>query len=57
MSENDRLTLIEASEVTGYSVGHLRRLVKAGRLTAWRRGQRLIVVDAAELDAMFEQIK
>lgn len=44
------VSLIEAAAITGYSVGHLRKLAKAGILPAWRRGPRLILVDRAALD-------
>ncbi|MBI4502808.1 MAG: hypothetical protein HY700_16810 [Gemmatimonadetes bacterium] len=35
------LSLDEASQATGYSPDHLRRMARLGRLTAFRRGRRL----------------
>lgn len=46
------VTLIEASERSGLSVGHLRRLTHAGVLRGARRGKRLIVVNANDLAAL-----
>ncbi|WP_328858155.1 helix-turn-helix domain-containing protein [Williamsia herbipolensis] len=46
---SDLIPLADAATLTGYSVGHLRRAVKAGEINGWRRGKRLIVVDRDEV--------
>lgn len=45
----DLIPLADAATLTGYSVGHLRRAVKAGDVSGWRRGKRLILVDREEI--------
>ena len=41
----------EAAERCGYSTGHIRWLARHGRVQFRRLGQRVILVDAASLDA------
>lgn len=51
-----RIKLSVAAERYGVSVMTLRRRIAEGKLTGYRLGARIIVVDVAELDAMFEPI-
>ena len=46
------MTLKEAEQFTGLSVSTLRAYIRAGRLPAARRGQRLLVVSRADLAAL-----
>lgn len=43
-----------AAAYVGVSIMTLRRLVKAGRLTQYRLGDRLVRFDVAELDALVQ---
>lgn len=52
----DRLTLKQASEYSGFSTEKLREFIRDGQLPAWRRGNRLIVVDQAGLDNLDQPI-
>ncbi|NKR45787.1 helix-turn-helix domain-containing protein [Rhodococcus hoagii] len=54
---NHLITLREAAARTGFSVDHLRRLVRAGDLAGYRRGARRIFVDPADVDAMTRPIE
>ena len=44
-----KLTVTEASELTGYSEGHIRWLVRESRIAAERVGQRVMLIDRASL--------
>ena len=39
MPNGEYITLIEASEITGYNTGHLRHLLRTGRLTGQKFGR------------------
>lgn len=51
-----RIKLGAAAERHGISVITLRRRIAEGKLTGYRLGARIIVVDIDELDALFEPI-
>jgi excisionase family DNA binding protein len=48
MSE-DKLTVAEAAELTGYSAGHVRYLIRNDKVDAEKIGQRVYVVDRQSL--------
>lgn len=50
------ITIRDAAEQTGFTAEHLRRLVRAGDLTGYRRGKRLILVDSDEIDALTSRL-
>lgn len=51
-----RLTLTEAADAIGVHRRTLERYIKAGRLTAYRVGPRLVRVDPDEVEALLVPI-
>jgi excisionase family DNA binding protein len=46
----------EGAEVLGVSCKTIRRYIAAGKLPAYRVGPRLIKIDAADLDSLFQPV-
>ena len=49
-------TIAEIAERTGYNVGHLRRLIRAGRIAASKVGQTYLV-NPASFAAYYDSVK
>ena len=49
MVDNDKLTVAEAAELSGYTGRHITRLVKQGRVNGQRVGLRVYLVDRESL--------
>ena len=47
----------EAAQRSGYSTGHIRWLARHGKIQFRRIGQRVILVDAASLDAYVARMR
>lgn len=57
MVGNDKLTVAEAAELSGYTRRHVTRLVKQERVAGQRVGQRVYLVDRASLLAYVEEMR
>ena len=57
MVDNDKLTVAEAAELSGYTRRHVTRLVKQERVDGQRVGLRVYLVDRASLLAYVEKMK
>ena len=51
MEERPELIPAEAAQRSGYSPGHIRWLARTGKVTSRRIGERVLLIDAASLDA------
>ena len=56
---DDKMTVAEVAELTGYSEGHIRYLIRNDRIDAERVGERVYLIDrdsaveyAARMDAL-----
>jgi excisionase family DNA binding protein len=47
--DKERITVTEAAKLTGYSEGHIRWLIRHGRIEAERIGQRVYLIDRQSL--------
>ena len=55
--KSNELTVTEASELSGYSGRHIRRLVKQGRVEGRRAGDWLYLIDRESLMAYVAQME
>ena len=53
----DELTVTQASEVSGYSEAHIRRLAGKGKIKARRVGKRVFLIDAESLKQYVDRMK
>ena len=51
MEDKSELIPAEAAERSGYSPGHIRWLARTGKVASRRIGERVLLIDAASLDA------
>lgn len=49
-------TVAEIAERTGYNIGHLRRLIRSGKIAAVKVGQ-MYLVDPVSFQAYYDSVK
>jgi excisionase family DNA binding protein len=52
----DEMTIGEAAERSGYSEGHLRRLVREGKIDGRRVGERMYLIDTQSLARYIDEM-
>ena len=57
MTNNNLLSVAEAAQVSEYSEGHIRWLIRTGKVNAQKVGERVYLVELGSLTAYIEKMR